>query len=172
MTRGTSLLIVLLAFSASSALPQVAARQGEASKQNSTEFKSPMILEASLKDFGQLPMETGRDFREFQQFYCDDLNISRLLISKKPGKRGGVILAIVGSVKVRPSYDRLATLVFEFLNGEQKVALARIPGINAEEGKIRTFSTKLPLDAEQYRALTDPAETALLRVTVNVVDND
>jgi len=151
---------------------QVVARQGDPAVSPLQEFKSPMVLDLPMKGFRELSFDTGKDFKEVRKFYCDDLVISQLLVSKKEdGRRGGIKLEIKGAVSVRPSYDRLAILRFDLVKGEERIATTQISGINAEEGKTRSFATVLRLDANEAAAFLSPEADPILRVTVTVKDN-
>jgi hypothetical protein len=68
---------------------QVVARQGTAGEAPQQEFKSPMILDLPFNDFKDVPFGTGKDFRAVQKFYCDDLAISQLLVTKKEESHRG-----------------------------------------------------------------------------------
>lgn len=153
---------------------QVVARQGTTSQNQPEEFTSPMVLELPLKDLVNLSFDTGRDFKEVSRFYCDDTSIKRLLLTKKRGSRksGATVFDLKGSIGVRPSHDRLAALRFDLVNGEKSFGSSRIAGINAEEGKVRVFNSEISLSPQVYEALFSPPESALLRVTLTVVDND
>lgn len=154
---------------------QVVARQGDPAESPLQEFKSPMVLELPLKDFQALADETGKDFKEVRKFYCEDLAISQLVVSKKEDSRRGkspeVRLDIRGSVWVRPSYDRLATIRFDVVNGDERFATTQVFQINAEEGKTRPFSATLRFDAGEFERLFTAGDSPLLRVTVTVEDN-
>jgi hypothetical protein len=138
---------------------QVVARQGDPSEAETQEFKSPMILDLPLKDFRTIPWNTGKHFNELHKYYCDDLVISEFLMSKKEdsrhGKAAGMRLDMQGAVTVRPSYDRLATLRFDVIKGEERLAATQV-GIKAGEGKTRQFSTELTLDAPTRSRASSP----------------
>jgi hypothetical protein len=165
----------LLALTAALLGAQVVARQGDPAKPPLQEFKSPMVLDLPLKDFHDLPAGTGRDFTEVRKFYCEDVGLSRLLVSPRKESRrhkpAVVHLDIRGSLSVRPSYDRLATLRFDLINGEVRFATAQMPRIDAEEGKTQTFSTSLSLDEEEYERFFTTGDNPRLQITVTVSDN-
>lgn len=172
MRHDLFLVLALLAFTAP--LPgQVVARQGDPAAVTSEEFRSPMILELPLKDFQLLPYGTGRDFKEVRRYYCEDTTISQFIVTKQHGARrsGHTILQIKGSLSVRPSFDRLATLRFDIMNGNRRLASTQVANINAEEGKTRSFSAKVDLALEEYAILFSPPETAQLRITLTLKDN-
>lgn len=154
---------------------QVVARQGDPTEAPIQEFKSPMVLDLPLKDFHKTGVGTGKNFKEVRKYYCDDLSISELLVVKRkenpPGKPASMELEIRGAVTVRPSYDRLATLRFDIVKGEERFATNQVYNVNAEEGQTHTFATILPIDAEGLERLFGPGEPPLLRVTVTVRDN-
>ena len=154
---------------------QVVARQGTVAEAPQQEFKSPMILDLPFKDFKELPFGTGKDFKEVRKYYCDDLAISQLLVTKKEeshrGKPSDWRLEIHGSVSVRPSYDRLATIRFDVVKGEESVATAQVSKLDVEEGRTLDFTTRLSLKPEDVERLFAAGEPALLRVTVTVQDN-
>jgi len=164
-------LLAVLVVPASS-IGQVVARQGGPSDNSIEEFKSPMVLDLPLKDFQAIPSNAGKYFNELRKYYCDDLVISELLVSKKDethrGKAAGMRLDVQGAVTVRPSYDRLATLRFDIVKGEERLASAEVAGIKAGERKTRKFSTKLTLDADQLARLFAAGPDPLLRITVTV----
>jgi hypothetical protein len=165
----------LLALAAASVGAQVVARQGDPAESPLQEFKSPMVLELPLKGFRELPEGTGRDFKEVRRFYCEDVVLSQLVVApKKEGRRGKpavVRLDIRGALSVRPSFDRLVILRFDLINGEERFASTQVPRINAEEGKTRTFSASLGLDAEEYERFFSTGDNPLLQITVAVSDN-
>lgn len=170
------LLILLLAL-ASCAYPlsgQVVARQGEQPVSDVQEFDSPMVLELPLKDFEQLPYGNGFNFKEVRRFYCDDVSISTLVLSKSrgPKRRRATMFDLKGSLSVRPSHDRLATLQFDLINGETRFGSWKLDHINAEEGKVKMFNISLLLEGDDYARLFTPRESARLRVTMTVLDND
>ena len=145
---------------------QVVARQGSPAESPLQEFKSPMVLDLPIKDFKDLPPDTGRDFKEVRKYYCDDVVLSQLSVTKRDdshrGKPPAVKLDIRGSVSTRPSYDRLATLRFDIVKGEERFATTQVFQINAEEGKTRTFATSLRLEAEEFDRLFVEGEPALI----------
>lgn len=167
--------LALFTLVAASLGAQVVARQGDPSESPFQEFKSPMVLELPVKDFPELPAGSGRDFKEVRRFYCEDVVLSQLVITPKRetrrGKPAAVRLDIRGSVSVRPSFDRLATLRFDLINGEERFASTQVPRINAEEGKTRTFSASLSLDEEEYERFFSTGENPRLQITVTVIDN-
>ncbi len=169
------ILIPLLAAPASLAA-QVVARQGNPEASPFQEFKSPMVLDLPIQNFKNLASGNGRDFKEVRKYYCEDLVITQLIVTKRNdshrGKPPGIKLDIRGSVAVRPSYDRTATLRFEIVKGSQHFATVLVPNIDAEEGQSRTFSTNLRLPAEDFDRLFTDSEAPLLRVTVTVQNND
>ncbi len=168
MKSGAWALLALLIVSASSS-GQVVARQGDPSEASVQEFKSPMVLDLPLKDFRVIPSGTGKHFAEVRKYYCDDLMISELLVTKKTDAgRGDMHLLLEGSVTVRPSYDRRATLRFDVVKGEEKLATNQVAGIKAGERKTRKFSAKLYLDADQVARVFAAGADPLLRVTVTV----
>lgn len=134
-----------------------------------------MVLELPLKDFRELPEGTGRDFKEVRRYYCEDVVLSQLVVSPRKEDRRGktplVRLDVRGSVSVRPSFDRLATLRFDLINGEERFSTTQVPRINAEEGKTRTFSTSLSLDEEEYERFFATGDNPRLQITVAVSDN-
>jgi hypothetical protein len=67
-------LLVLISLLASPALltAQVVARQGTPAESPLQEFKSPMVLDLPIKDFKDLPPDTGREFKEVRKYYCDE----------------------------------------------------------------------------------------------------
>jgi hypothetical protein len=139
------------------------------------EFKSPMVLELPLKDFRALPKGAGRDFKEVRRFYCEDVVLSQLVVSPKRETRRGkptvVRLEIRGALSVRPSFDRLATLRFDLINGEERFATTQVPRINAEEGRTHTFSASLSLEEEEYERFFTTGDNPRLQITVVVSDN-
>jgi hypothetical protein len=153
---------------------QVTARQGDPSESAAQEFKSPMILDLPLKDFRRLTSGSGKDFKEVKKYYCDDLTISHLVVVKDEethrGKPSGLHLEISGSVYVRPSYDRLATLRFDVVKGEERFTTTQ-ESISAGEGKTRSFKADLHLQPETLDRLFAEGAPALLRVVVTVQDN-
>ena len=154
---------------------QVVARQGAPAEASPQDFQSPMVLDLPIKDFQYLAPGNGKDFMEVRKYYCEDLVLSQLVVTKQRGshrgKPPGLKLGIRGSISVRPSYDRLATLRFDLVKGEKHFATAQIFRINAEEGKTQSFSTSLLLEAEELDRLFAEGEPAFLRVTVTVQDN-
>jgi len=128
-------LFTLLALAAISLGAQVVARQGDPAESPLQEFKSPMVLELPLKDFRELPKGTGRDFKEVRRFYCEDVVLSQLVVSPKKETRRGkppvVRLDIRGALSVRLSFDRLVTLRFDLINGEERFSTTQVPRINA-----------------------------------------
>jgi hypothetical protein len=171
-------LLVLVSLLASPVLltAQVVARQGTPAESPLEEFKSPMVLDLPIQDFKDLAPTTGRDFKEVRKYYCEDLVITQLLVTKreesKRGKPSVIKLDIRGSIAVRPSYDRLAILRFDVVKGERRFATAQVSQIDAEEGRTRTFATNLRLEAEDFDRLFAEGEPPLLRVTVTVQDNN
>jgi hypothetical protein len=170
------LVLILLLALPSLSTAQVVARQGTPAEPPPQEFKSPMVLDLPIKDFQVLASGNGKDFKEVRRYYCEDVTLSELLVTKKEeshrGKAPGMKLKIRGSVSVRPSHDRLATLRFDVLKNEERFATAQVSEINAEEGKTHGFSTSLELDAEALERLFAAGEPPLLRVTVTVQDNN
>jgi hypothetical protein len=168
------LLSIVLALPAS-LHAQVTARQGDPSESAAQEFKSPMILDLPLKDFQRLTSGSGKDFKEVQKYYCDDLTISHLVVvkneDKRRGKPAGLHLEINGSVYVRPSYDRLATLRFDVVKGEERFTTTQVSDLSAGEGKTRSFKADLHLQPETLDRLFAEGAPALLRVVVTVQDN-
>jgi hypothetical protein len=154
---------------------QVVARQGDPAESPLQEFKSPMILDLPLKDFKGIPWKAGKDFKEVGRFYCEDLVISRLGVAKREeshrGKPSGMRLDIQGAVTVRPSYDRLATLRFDIVKGEARLATTQVSHLNAEEGKTRSFSAEVILGPEDIERLFAAGADPLLRITVTVQNN-
>lgn len=173
-----SYLLVLISLLASPAFltAQVVARQGTPAESPLEEFKSPMVLDLPIQDFKDLARNTGKDFKEVRKYYCDDLVITQLIVTKreesKRGKPPVIRLDIRGSIAVRPSYDRLAILRFDVVKSEKRFATAQVSQIDAEEGKTRTFATSLRLEAEDFDLLFAEGEPPLLRVTVTVQDNN
>jgi hypothetical protein len=174
--KSSALLAVVLTL----ALPwpgisQIVARQGTAAESPLQDFKSPMILDLPLQDFKQIPSGSGRDFKEVRKYYCDDLMVSQLFVTKKEeshrGKPSSWRLEIRGAVSVRPSHDRLATIRFDAVKGEEGVATAQVSQINAEEGKTQSFKVRLNLAPDEVDRLFAAGEPPLLRVTVTVQDN-
>jgi hypothetical protein len=165
----------LLALTAALLGAQVVARQGDPAQPPLQEFKSPMVLELPLKDFRGLPEGTGREFKEVRKFYCEDVVLSQFLVSPRKETRRGkptvVRLDIRGALSVRPSYDRLATLRFDLVNGEERFATTQVPRINAEEGRTHTFSTSLSLDGEEYERFFTTGDNPRLQITLTVSDN-
>ena len=98
---------------------------------SSQEFKSPMVLDLPIKDFQVLATGNGKDFKEVRQYYCEDVMLSELVITKQEeshrGKAPGMKLKIRGSVSVRPSHDRLATLRFDVLKNKSFSRRPRCP---------------------------------------------
>jgi hypothetical protein len=171
-------LLVLFSLLASPVLltAQIVARQGTPADSPLEEFKSPMVLDLPIKDFKDLAPDTGRDFKEVRKYYCDDVVLSQLMVTKRDdshrGKPPAVKLDIRGAVSTRPSYDRLAILRFDVVKGEKRLATAQVSQIDAEEGRTRTFATSLRLEAEEFDRLFGEGEPPLLRVTVTVKDNN
>ncbi|MEA2560115.1 MAG: hypothetical protein QOH06_1619 [Acidobacteriota bacterium] len=174
IVRAASLL-AFLNLAAASLGAQVVARQGDPAESPLQEFKSPMVLELPLKDFHDLPKGTGRDFKEVRRFYCEDVVLSQLVVSPKKETRRGkspiVRLDIRGALSVRPSFDRLATLRFDLINGEERFSTTQVPRINAEEGRTSTFSTSLSLEEEEYERFFTTGDNPRLQITVAVSDN-
>ena len=154
---------------------QVTARQGDPSESAAREFKSPMILDLPLKDFQRLTSGSGKDIKEVQKYYCDDLTISRLVITKKEeshrGKPSGLHLEIDGSLYVRPSYDRLVTLRFDAVKGEDRLATIQVSDISVGEGRTKGFKADLYVHPAALDRLFAEGMPALLRVVVTVQDN-
>jgi hypothetical protein len=174
--KSSALLAVVLILALS--LPvtsQVVARQGTSAESSLQEFKSPMVLDLPIQDFQRIASGSGKDFKEVRKYYCDDLVISQLLVTKKEethrDKPASWRLEIRGSVSVRPSHDRLATIRFDAVKGEERVATTQVVDLNAEEGKEQAFKAKLNLTPEDIDRLFAPGEPPLLRVTVSVEDN-
>jgi len=169
------LVLIALVLSPVPLTAQVVARQGSAADSPLEEFKSPMVLDLPLKNFREMPVGTGKDFKEVRKYYCEDLVLSQLLVDKREdshrGKPSGLRLDLHGAVWVRPSYDRLATLRFDVVKGEKRFATNQIFNINAEEGQTHSFSTSLKIAAEDLDRLFAEGEAPLLRVTVTVQDN-
>jgi hypothetical protein len=174
IVRAASLL-AFLTLAAASLGAQVVARQGDPAESPLQEFKSPMVLELPLKDFRDLPKGAGRDFKEVRRFYCEDVVLSQLVVSPKKETRRGkppvVRLDIRGALSVRPSFDRLATLRFDLINGEERFSTTQVPRINAEEGKTQTFSASLSLAEEEYQRFFTTGDNPRLQITVVVSDN-
>ena len=168
-------LFTLLTLAAASLAAQVVARQGDPAESPLQEFKSPMVLELPLKDFRDLPEGTGRDFKEVRRFYCEDVVLSQLVVSPRKESRRGksplVRLDIRGTLSVRPSFDRLATLRFDLINGEERFSTIQVPRINAEEGKTRTFSTSMSLEEVEYERFFSTGDNPRFQITVAVSDN-
>lgn len=168
-----TLLALFLAGSAVQA--QVVARQGDPQESPLQEFKSPMILDLPLKDLPALPFNAGKDFKEVRKYYCDDVVLSQLVLGKKKdshrGQKDGIRLEIRGALSVRLSYDRLVTLRFDVVKGEERFATAQVSHVNAEEGETAPFTVELRLTAEEVERLFAEGEPAVLRVTMAVVDN-
>ena len=169
------LVLIALLLSPARLTAQVVARQGSATNSPFQEFKSPMVLDLPLKNFREMPFGTGKDFKEVQKYYCEDLSISQLLVDKREdaqrGKPSGLRLNIHGAVSVRPSYDRLATLRFDVVKGEERFATNQVFNVNAEEGQTHSFTTSLKIAAEDLDRLFAEGEAPLLRITVTVQDN-
>jgi hypothetical protein len=170
--KPVALVLLALLIVPASSIGQVVARQGNDSDASIEEFKSPMILDLPFKDFRTIPPNTGKHFNELRKYYCDDLVISELLVSRgkdsRHNKAAGMILDMQGAVTVRPSYDRLATLRFDIVKGEERLASAQVAAIKAGEGKTRKFSTELNLNADQVARIFAAGPDPLLRVTVTV----
>lgn len=169
------LVLIALALCPALLMAQVVARQGNPSEAPLQEFKSPMVLDLPIRNFKVMPPDTGKEFKEVRKYYCDDLVISQLLVTKRKdsqrGKPPGLQLEIHGAVSVRPSYDRLATLRFDVVKGEERFATNQVFNINAEEGQTHSFTTGLKIEAEDLDRLFAEGESPLLRVTVTVQDN-
>ena len=161
--------VLLASFAVPASQGQVVARQGDPSEASVQEFKSPMVLDLPLKDFQKISSGTGKHFAEVRKYYCDDLMISELLVTKKTDARyGGMRLSLEGAVTVRPSYDRRATLRFDVVKGEEKLATTQVAGIKAGERKTRKFSAELNLGPATVARLFAEGEAPMLRVTVTV----
>jgi len=161
----------------SALLGQVIARQGEVKDSPLHEFTSPMILEMPIKDLPVIAYNGGQDLsKQVQEYYCDGLVISKLLLTKKKdahrGEAPGLRLEFRGSVTVRPSHDRLATIRFEVINGIDVVASTEAARLNAEEGKATSFSAKMRLSAEDVKRVMGEGKSPSLRLTVAVADNN
>ena len=156
-----------------SAGAQVVAKQGErAAGENSSAYHSPMILELPVAGLLRLAEDSGKEIRGTGEFICDDAALSRLLIVKrKPKRGGGANFELQGAVTVRPSWDRLVKLRFELMVGAD-LAAAEVQDLEAEEGRISPFTSRLPLDAKALERLTRDEESALLRLTMSVEDDD
>jgi len=153
---------------------QVVAKQGEqAAGKNSTAYHSPMILELPVAGLLRLAENSGKEIRGTSEFICDDAALSRLLIVKrKPKRGGGANFELQGAVTVRPSWDRLVKLRFELMAGADRLAAAEVQDLEAEEGRISPFTSRLPLDTKALERLTRDEESALLRLTMSVQDDD
>lgn len=167
--------LLCLLFVGSAVQAQVVARQGETQESPLQDFKSPMILDLPLKDLPVLPFNSGKDFKEVRKYYCDDVVLSQLVVvKKKDSRRGqppGVRMEIRGTVSVRQSHDRLVTLRFDVVKGEERFATAQVSHVNAEEGETTPFTAGLRLAAEEIERLFAEGEPAVLRVTMAVADN-
>jgi hypothetical protein len=131
-----------------------------------------MILDLPMKDFQRLAPGSGKTFKEVRKYFCDDLSISNLMVVRKgEGEPSGLQLEIRGSVFVRPSYDRKATLRFDAVKGDERLATTQIADLRAPEEKTRTFKTTLIIDAADAARLFAAGQPPLLRITVTVQDD-
>lgn len=153
---------------------QVNARQGDPSTSPLQQFQSPMVLDLPLPDLGQLSLGKGFTFREVPKFYCEDVVVSQLVMTKLKNreKPGGFSLEFRGFVSVRASYDRWTTLRFDLLRGQKRIATMGIPRMDTEESRTTPFVKDLKLDASQVERLFAPEDSKpSLRVTVTVENN-
>lgn len=152
---------------------QVVARQGGEEAEKVTEFVSPMVLELPFAVTAALPEGAAKSFENLSKFVCDDTLLTRLTAKRvRASAKRGDRYVIDGTVFVRRSHDRLVSLTLELLVGEERVAMAVKEKINAEENTSRTFSLQLSLSPTGTAKLAENPDSAVLKVTVNVKDND
>lgn len=110
-------------------------------------------------------------FKEVRKYFCDDLTISDLTVVRKGDRETGMQLEIRGTVFVRPSYDRKATLRFDAMKSEERLSTAQVADLKAPEEKTRAFKATLNLSADEMAHLFAEGPPATLRITVMVQDD-
>jgi hypothetical protein len=156
---------------------QVTAKQGVVASQGLTDerttFKSPMILEFPISLFDQLrtgpPTAVLRaPVPEVTKYVCNAVSFQNLFLELvRPNKKGEVVLKAQAILKTDQGMDKLVKLTFEVLSKGETVAKKTIRKIDAEEGKTRSKHAEVVIP----EAKTDPSETPVLRITMEVKDN-
>lgn len=121
----------------------------------------PLQLELDIAPVRDLEA-TKRSFwdsRRTRGYYCEDATISYIKAQKEADVHGQVRLIWVFSVRVQPSFDRVAELAVELRNGPEMVASMKKPWFEVEEGQTKQVRVVFLLTASRYNRLfhQDPA---------------
>jgi len=157
---------------ASAVVAQVQAHQGSTAAEDPKQFASPMILDLPVHNLGRMLESQIVYFRDVVGYYCEDVTLNSLSITRKSSAREPTIrLEIAGEIFVRKSYDRFVTLNFSMLAGGAVVATAKLDHVKAEEKKRRTFHLVMDVPGAQLASLTASGAATQLRVAVLVASD-
>ncbi len=163
-----SYLLVLVSLLASPVLltAQVVARQGTSADSPLEEFKLPMVLDLPIQDFKDLAPATGKDFKEVRKYYCEDLVLTQLLVTKREGSKRSkpsVIKLDPGIPCGAALLCRLAILRFDVVKGEEPLPQ---PSVSDQSGG-RPAPLRQVCDRRPRNSPPREVEPPLLRGTGN-----
>lgn len=147
---------------------QATARQGDSSEARKNEYSSPMVVELSMNRLRKDEYGGLYPFTDQAKFICDDVNLPLMLVKRTNTWSKTVELNIQTTTYVRPSYDRMVTLDFRFLQGEKEVKSFLGQRIPSKEKKQRSGSIDLIFTKAEFEGLLKGTEDLKLLIRVAV----
>jgi len=173
--RNLLALLILLAFEASSAVAQVAARQGVAPPPAIVNFDSPMILDLPLPNVAKLDSDAQLQLPSVRKYICDSnvqlLNLALAKEYKGPKKSRSLALVVLGAVFVTDSYDRRFDLALRIKSGDDVLAAQTLRNHSAEEERSTPFRILLPIDESRLSSANSAEPPPVLELTLTVRDD-
>lgn len=150
-------------------VPPIAAQTARQGEPESTEFHSPMILDAvfvaNTPDLWNDRPVSGKEW-DFRKYHCDNVSIGSLVARGKLRKDGMVAFEIEITMTNRKGHDKEVAVRFDILDGDRVASSAHLNYFQVDEGKSKTRSVKLVIPRDVLR--TDP--TTPFRITVTARD--
>jgi hypothetical protein len=136
-----------------------------------TEFHSPMVMDVPLEGLKNLPVEESLMISDLARYYCDDVSIKLLEVSRR--QIGESESQLITKAKVaRPTHDKSVRLVFDLMVGEKQVLSWNIDEIEVEEGEQATAKEKSPkIPRMDLDGLLRTTPAPYLRISMSVSKN-
>ena len=168
LTAGSPILLCL----AVTASAQLVVKEGR--PQQIVDYMSPMVLgfpAPSLLRAAGLPpgARITEKVPDLSAQVCESALIRRLvMVASGPNKKGLIAVDLTTILEVKPGSDKLVTLQFGIVVGDQLIASAILKNLDAEEGKSMTRKVQLQVPVAK---LPPPESPPVMRITMTVRAN-
>jgi hypothetical protein len=134
------------------------------------EWTSPVTVEVPLVGLAEAPEKTVWYAPSIPKFFCDDVTIDSIDITKTPTRRAGQLSLVMWfNLRTRRQQnDKAITLELSLHEGEHKRSLGRIEDIEGQAGESQAVRHAPLLTQEEQAAFLAAGKRPVLRITMIV----